>query len=59
MAAVAGSCSSGVLIRARDAGGNGAFWAQYNGLRPGENMQMVSAGTKPNGFVSTSGNVIK
>ncbi|PON68990.1 3-oxoacyl-[acyl-carrier-protein] synthase [Trema orientale] len=54
MAAVTGSCSSGVLFRAREAGGNGAFWAQYSGLRPGENVHMDSAGTRPNGFVSSS-----
>ncbi|XP_022773491.1 3-oxoacyl-[acyl-carrier-protein] synthase I, chloroplastic-like isoform X2 [Durio zibethinus] len=48
------ACSSGLLFRNRDAGGNGPFLAQYNGLRAVESVQLASAGTKPNQFISSS-----
>ncbi|XWS48783.1 hypothetical protein CRYUN_Cryun13aG0106000 [Craigia yunnanensis] len=49
MAGIAtGACSSGLLFRNREAGGNGASLAQYNGLRSVESMQLASTGTKPN-----------
>ncbi|XP_024030113.1 3-oxoacyl-[acyl-carrier-protein] synthase I, chloroplastic isoform X1 [Morus notabilis] len=57
MASLAGSScsSSGAVFRAREVGGNnGAFLGHYNGLRPMENVHMVSSGTKSSGFVSTS-----
>ena len=56
MAGIAtGAFSSGLLFRNRDAGGNGASLAQYSGLRAVENVQLASTGTKPNGFISSSG----
>ncbi|XVF10380.1 hypothetical protein REPUB_Repub07fG0177800 [Reevesia pubescens] len=55
MAGIAiGACSSGLLIRNREAGGNGASLAQYNGLRAVESTQLASTGTKPKGFISSS-----
>lgn len=53
MAAISGSCSSGVLFRGRESGSNGASVVQYSGLRPVDNMQMASTRTKLNGFIST------
>lgn len=56
MAGIATSpCSSGVLFRAKEGGGNGAFLAHYNGLRPVESMQVMSAGTNSRGFISAPG----
>jgi len=56
MAGVAGAaCSSNVLFRSREVRNHGASMAQYNGLRPVENMQMAPTGSKPSGSVSTSG----
>ena len=56
---IAGSCSSyNVLFGAKEVDGNRASFGHYNGLRPVENMNVVSVGTKPSGFVPTSGNVI-
>ncbi|PRQ16610.1 putative 3-oxoacyl-[acyl-carrier-protein] synthase 2 [Rosa chinensis] len=49
--AAASSCSSGVLFGSRE---NGAFLAQFDGLRQVEKMHMPLAPTKPQGRVSTS-----
>ncbi|KAJ0960178.1 hypothetical protein J5N97_002045 [Dioscorea zingiberensis] len=49
--AAASFCSSGVLFGARE---NGAFLAQFDGLRQVEKMHMPLAPTKPQGLVSTS-----
>ncbi|KAL6280620.1 hypothetical protein ACE6H2_017501 [Prunus campanulata] len=56
MAGIAGPCSSGVLFRAREAGGsiNGASMAQFDGLRQVESMHMPVNGNKSNGFAFTS-----
>ena len=49
------ACCSGLLFRNREGGGSGASLAQYNGLKVMETMQLASTGTKPNGFISSSG----
>lgn len=58
MAAMAGTCSSSLIFRNGETGGNGASMLQYNGLRPMENKQAASNGTKPNGFISSSGLIL-
>lgn len=55
MAGMASPCSSSVLIKANEVGGNGALLAHYNGLRL---VESISAGIKPRGFVSAPGNEI-
>lgn len=55
MAGIAtGTSSSGLLLRSRDARGNGASLAHYNGLRAVEIVQLASTRTKPNGFIGSS-----
>lgn len=60
MAGIASPCYSGVLFRAREAGGsiNGASMAQFDGLRQVESMHMPVNGNKSNGFAFTSGNSV-
>lgn len=54
MAGIAGvACSSNVLFRSREMGSHEASMAQYNGLRPVENMQMAPVGSKPSGSISS------
>lgn len=54
MATIAGTCSSSVLFRSQEIGSNRASLAQYNGLRPLENMQLAPPGSKSIGFLSIS-----
>ncbi|KAG2680827.1 hypothetical protein I3843_11G116500 [Carya illinoinensis] len=53
MAGIAGTCSSGVLLRARESGGNGASLVQYSGLRPGNSMQTAQTRQRSSWFIST------
>ncbi|CAL5433440.1 unnamed protein product [Camellia sinensis] len=54
MAGIAGTCSSSLVLKAKESSNNGASLLQYNGLRAVESKQVPSAGCRPNGFISTS-----
>lgn len=47
-------CSS-KLFGTTEVKSNGASLAQFDGLRPVENMHLPSPGNKPSGLISTSG----
>ncbi|XP_075652156.1 3-oxoacyl-[acyl-carrier-protein] synthase I, chloroplastic-like [Castanea sativa] len=49
----AGISSSSVLLRARESGSNGASLVQYSGLRPSENMPIVSTRPSASWLIST------
>lgn len=52
---IAGLC---VVPKAREVDRNTVRLAQYNELRPVENVSVGSLGSKPNGPRSTSGNIV-
>ncbi|KAF5938524.1 hypothetical protein HYC85_022783 [Camellia sinensis] len=54
MAGIAGTCSSSLVLKAKESSNNGASLLQHNGLRAVESKQVPSAGCRPNGFISTS-----
>lgn len=56
MAGIAGTCSSGVLFRSRDSGGNGFSLGQHIGLRAGDSIQTASTKPRSSRFVCTPGN---
>ncbi|KAG6684780.1 hypothetical protein I3842_12G079400 [Carya illinoinensis] len=53
MAAIAGNVPSGALFRARLSGDNGIPLVQFNGLRPGDNMQTASRRPRSSWLIST------
>lgn len=54
----AGISSSGVLLRARESGSNGASLVQYSGLRPNENMAIASSRPSASWLISTRGKIL-
>ena len=53
----AGISSSGVLLRARESGSNGASFVQYSGLRPTANMPIASTRPSASWLISTRGKI--
>ncbi|KAJ0049087.1 hypothetical protein Pint_14900 [Pistacia integerrima] len=54
MASMASTFCSSKLFGTTEVRSNGASLAQFNGLRPAENMHLPSPGNKPSGLISTS-----
>lgn len=55
----AGISSSGVLLRARESGSNGASLVQYSGPRPSDNMPIASTRPSASWLISTRGKILR